>query len=145
MRTRLFATMGRCVAVLGVATAFGAGVPSIAQAAVPTCTGTNDPTCACTETVADFATYTTCTGTLSDFARYAVAVPVDWNGALILNSQPYVPPYITAALSPRNFVDPLTRRWVLGNGYALAASYSGSGWVVEQALEDQIETLDTFN
>lgn len=122
----------RCAAVLAVALGLALHGP---RAAYPQ---------TCTQTVTEFATFTTCTGTLSTGGRYTVRVPVDWNGTLVLSCQPYAPPGLV--VSPAfDYLDGLTRRWFMENGYAVAASFSGTGWVVEQGLNDHIETLDTFS
>src|SRR5262249_18932930 len=40
---------------------------------------------------------------------------------------------------------PVTAGWLLGHGYALAgSSYATTGWAIQQALPDQIATLDAF-
>src|SRR5204863_9678835 len=45
----------------------------------------------------------------------------------------------------RDVGDPVTRAWMLGHGYALAgSSYASTGWVIEHALPDQINTLNAF-
>src|ERR1035441_3234344 len=42
--------------------------------------------------------------------------------------------------------DPVTGAWLLGHGYALAgSSYATTGWAIQQALPDQISTLDLFD
>jgi pimeloyl-ACP methyl ester carboxylesterase len=42
--------------------------------------------------------------------------------------------------------DSTTGGWMLAHGYALAgSSYSGTGWAVQQALPDQIHTLNVFD
>ena len=88
-------------------------------------------------------TGTTLTGTLPDGATYLIQVPADWNGTLLLYSHGYVAP---GSPNPAEDVgDPLTGQWLLDHGYALAgSSYATTGWSVEQAIPDQIDTLDTF-
>jgi pimeloyl-ACP methyl ester carboxylesterase len=79
-----------------------------------------------------------------DGANYVIHVPTNWNGTLFLYShgyasrfQPKGPAYDAADIT--------TATWLLGHGYALAASsYSEQGWAVEQALHDQIALLDQF-
>ena len=42
--------------------------------------------------------------------------------------------------------DPITGGWLLAHGYALAgSSYASTGWAIQQALPDQIGTLDVFD
>ena len=86
---------------------------------------------------------TTLTGTLADGATYKIEVPADWNGTLVLYSHGYVAP--GSANPARDVGDPLTGQWLLGHGYALAgSSYATTGWAIQQAIPDQIATLDTF-
>jgi pimeloyl-ACP methyl ester carboxylesterase len=86
---------------------------------------------------------TTLTGTLADGAAYRIDVPADWNHTLVLYSHGYVAP---GSPNPAQDVgDPLTGQWLLDHGYALAgSSYATTGWAIEQAIPDQISTLDTF-
>jgi len=83
------------------------------------------------------------TGFLSDGAAYEIEIPVDWNGTLVLFSHGYVAPgFPNPALTA---ADPVTRQWLVGHGYSVAgSSYSSTGWAVEDAIGDQIETLDVF-
>ncbi|HEY3195175.1 MAG TPA: prolyl oligopeptidase family serine peptidase [Candidatus Dormibacteraeota bacterium] len=89
------------------------------------------------------ATVTPYTGTLSDGATYRLDVPSNWNGTLLLYSHGYVTPGSSnPALDVR---DAATGSFLLSAGYALAgSSYATTGWALEQAIPDQIETLDTF-
>jgi len=85
------------------------------------------------------------TGSLSDGATFLIECPAGpWNGTLYLYSHGYVAP---GQPNPAQDVgDPGTRAWMLANGYALAgSSYAGTGWAIQQALPDQIATLDTFD
>src|SRR5215218_8112386 len=76
-------------------------------------------------------------------AAYRIQVPEPWNGTLVLYSHGYVVP--GQPNPPYEASDPLTGAALLAQGYALAgSSYSGTGWVVEQALQDQIALLDLF-
>ena len=86
----------------------------------------------------------TLTGTLVDGATYKIEVPADWNGTLLLYSHGYVTP---GSPNPAQDVgDPLTGQWLLDHGYALAgSSYATTGWAIQQAIPDQISTLDTFS
>jgi pimeloyl-ACP methyl ester carboxylesterase len=86
---------------------------------------------------------TTYTGTLPDGATYLIQAPTDWNGTLVLYSHGYVTP---GSPNPaRDVGDPLTGQWLLSHGYALAgSSYATTGWAIQQAIPDQIATLNTF-
>ncbi len=86
----------------------------------------------------------TLTGTLPDGATYEIQVPAAWNGTLFLYSHGYVVP---GSANPATDVgDPITGAWMLDHGYALAgSSYSTTGWAVQQALPDQIDTLNLFD
>lgn len=86
----------------------------------------------------------TLTGTLPDGATFLVEVPANWNGTLLLYSHGYVVP---GSSNPAQDVgDPLTRFFLLSNGYALAgSSYASTGWALDQAFVDQIATLNRFN
>ena len=83
------------------------------------------------------------TGTLPDGATYVIDVPAKWNGTLLLYSHGYVTP---GSSNPALDVsDPITGGYMLAAGYALAgSSYASTGWAVEQAIPDQISTLDEF-
>jgi pimeloyl-ACP methyl ester carboxylesterase len=85
------------------------------------------------------------TGTLADGATYKIECPAGpWNGTLFLYSHGYVVP---GSPNPAQDVgDPVTGGWLLGHGYALAgSSYATTGWAIQQALPDQIGTLDAFD
>jgi len=76
-------------------------------------------------------------------AAYSVEVPARWNGTLFLYSHGYVAPGSAnpAAAAP----DAGIGEWMLGQGFALAASaYSSTGWAIEDALHDQVALLDWF-
>ncbi len=90
------------------------------------------------------AAATTLTGTFKDGATYKIEVPADWNGTLFLYSHGYVTP---GSANPATDVgDPVTGAWLLGHGYALAgSSYATTGWAIQQALPDQIHTLNVFD
>jgi len=83
------------------------------------------------------------TGTLADGATYVIDVPPLWNGTLLLYSHGYVTP---GSPNPAEDVgDPITGGFMLAAGYALAgSSYATTGWAVQQAIPDQIATLDAF-
>jgi pimeloyl-ACP methyl ester carboxylesterase len=82
-------------------------------------------------------------GKFSDGATYLIQVPSNWNGTLVLYSHGYVVPGFS---NPAEDVgDPITGAYLLANSYALGgSSYATTGWAIQQALPDQIETLDTF-
>jgi pimeloyl-ACP methyl ester carboxylesterase len=82
-------------------------------------------------------------GKFPDGATYLIQVPSNWNGTLVLYSHGYVVP---GDSNPAEDVgDPITGKYLLANGYALAgSSYATTGWAIRQALPDQIKVLDTF-
>jgi pimeloyl-ACP methyl ester carboxylesterase len=83
-------------------------------------------------------------GKLDDGAIYTIEVPPHWNGALFLYSHGYVTP--GSALAAADVGDPVTGGWLLSHGYALAgSSYATTGWAIQQALPDQISTLNVFD
>jgi pimeloyl-ACP methyl ester carboxylesterase len=90
------------------------------------------------------AATTTLTGTFKDGASYEIQVPASWNGTLFLYSHGYVTP---GSPNPATDVgDPVTGGWLLAHGYALAgSSYASTGWAIQQALPDQIHTLNVFD
>ena len=103
---------------------------NVAWAAPPTCGNSGSPQ--------------KVTGTLTDGATWEIECPTgSWNGTLFLYSHGYVSP---GALNlARDASDANTAAWLLGNGYAIAgSSYATTGWAVQQALPDQIATLDKF-
>ncbi len=83
------------------------------------------------------------TGKLPDGASYKIEAPAKWNGTLFLYSHGYVAP---GSSNPATDVgDAITGGWLLGHGYALAgSSYATTGWAIQQALPDQMGTLDVF-
>jgi hypothetical protein len=82
-------------------------------------------------------------GVLPSGATYVFDVPSPWNGTVLLYSHGYTP---RGAPNPaRNAPADATRDVLLADGYALiGSSYADTGWVLEQALPDQIATLDVF-
>jgi len=76
-------------------------------------------------------------------AAYSVEVPANWNGTLFLYSHGYVAP---GAANPASAApDAGIGDWMLGQGFALAASaYSSTGWAIADALRDQMALLDWF-
>src|SRR5271167_4143800 len=83
-------------------------------------------------------------GKFPDGATYLIQVPANWNGTLVLYSHGYV---IPGSANPALDVgDPLTGAWMLTNGYALAgSSYATTGWAIQQAIPDQLSTLNAFD
>jgi pimeloyl-ACP methyl ester carboxylesterase len=118
------------VAVVVVIVAAGTGVAWPASASGGHCGGSGS--------------VSTRTGTLADGALYKLQCPADrWNGTLFLYSHAYAPP--GSANPAQDAGDRLTGGWLLGHGFALAgSSYSRPGWAVQQALPDQVGTLDAF-
>lgn len=82
------------------------------------------------------------TGTLPNGATYVIDVPDAWNGTLLLYSHGYARgPANPAQNAPGEAVKPL----LLAKGYALAgSSYAKPGWALEEAVPDQLATLDAF-
>ena len=75
-------------------------------------------------------------------APYQIDLPVRWNHTLIIWSHGYEPgPY-----PPRvDDIEPVTRGWLLANGYAIAGSgFSSTGWAVADAYRDQAALLGLF-
>ena len=81
------------------------------------------------------------TGRLSG-APYQIDLPVRWNHTLIVWSHGYEP----SPPGPRvDEIEPVTRRWLLANGYAIAGSgFSSTGWAVADAYRDQAALLGLF-
>jgi hypothetical protein len=126
--------MGRTKRLAGMALAAGlviGGLTASTASAAASCGGSGS--------------VTTSTGTLSDGAKYELQCPAGaWNGTLFLYSHGYVVP--GAANPAQDVGDPVTGAWLLGHGYALAgSSYATTGWAIQQALPDQISTLNVFD
>jgi pimeloyl-ACP methyl ester carboxylesterase len=83
-------------------------------------------------------------GSFQDGATYLIEVPAQWNQTLFLYSHGYVTP---GGNNPAQDVgDPVTGGWLLSHGYAIAgSSYATTGWAIQQALPDQIATMDLFS
>ena len=81
-------------------------------------------------------------GTLANGASYLFDVPARWNGTVLLFSRGYSPgPKLIAA----NSMGPNSKQWLLLKGYALVgSSFSKGGWSVEEAIPDNLATLDVF-
>jgi pimeloyl-ACP methyl ester carboxylesterase len=121
------------VAAVGFSAALvaaGLAWPAAGLAASQTCGGTGS--------------VTTVTGTLADGAAFLIQCPKGtWNGTLFLYSHGYVVPGTNNPA--RDVGDPVTGAWMLNHGFALAgSSYATTGWAIQQALPDQIATLNTF-
>jgi pimeloyl-ACP methyl ester carboxylesterase len=100
---------------------------------------------AASQTCGGTGSVTTVNGNLADGAAFKIQCPAGtWNGTLFLYSHGYVVP---GSSNPAADVgDPVTGAWLLSNGFALAgSSYATTGWAIQQALPDQIGTLDTFD
>jgi pimeloyl-ACP methyl ester carboxylesterase len=103
------------------------------------------PVFASAQTCGGSGTVTTLNGALPDGATYLMQCPAGaWNGTLFLYSHGYVTP---GSANPAEDVgDPVTGAWMLSHGYALAgSSYASTGWAIQQALPDQISTLNVFD
>jgi pimeloyl-ACP methyl ester carboxylesterase len=88
---------------------------------------------------------TTLKGALVDGAAYEIQCPNGtWNGTLFLYSHGYVVP--GSANPAQDVGDPITGAYLLGHGYALAgSSYATTGWAIQQALPDQVNTVNVFD
>ncbi len=87
---------------------------------------------------------TTVTGTLTDGAQYELQCPPGWNGTLFLYSHGYVATRRQEPGPGRRRPD--HRRLPARHGYALAgSSYATTGWAIQQALPDQVNTLNAFD
>src|SRR5256885_3208306 len=90
------------------------------------------------------ASVNTQTGTLADGASWLIEVPAPWNGTLLLYSHGYVVP--GSSNPARDVGDAGTRAFLLANGFALAgSSYAHTGWALQEAIPDQLATLDIFD
>jgi pimeloyl-ACP methyl ester carboxylesterase len=81
-------------------------------------------------------------GSLPNGARYAFDVPPDWNGTVLLFSRGYS---AGPAAGPVRNSARGEKELLLARGFALAASgFSKAGWALEEAVPDQLATLDAF-
>jgi pimeloyl-ACP methyl ester carboxylesterase len=118
----------------------------IAACAMPLAVGVGPatPALAASQPGSCATTARTLTGTLADGATYEIQVPANWNCTLFLYSHGYVTP--GSANPAQDAGDPVTGDWLLSHGYALAgSSYATTGWAIQQALPDQVSTLDVFD
>lgn len=93
--------------------------------------------------VADEAGSTRAEGVLPDGrATWIADVPREWDGTLVL----YGHGYNGAPSNPAtNAPDPTTAQALLDRGYAIAgSSYERSGWTLDTAAQDQLETVAAF-
>ncbi len=81
--------------------------------------------------------------TYTNGSTYLIEKPDNWNGTLLLYSHGYKNP--GSSNGPEDVGDPYTGAYLLQQGYALAGSYYGTGWALEQAFPSQIAVLDWFN
>ncbi len=123
---RRYPVIAACAALLAIS--LGPAAPALA--------GNQPASCA--------TTARTLTGSFTDGATYEIQVPANWNCTLFLYSHGYVVP---GSPNPAADVgDPVTGAWMLSHGYALAgSSYATTGWAIQQALPDQISTLNVFD
>jgi pimeloyl-ACP methyl ester carboxylesterase len=98
---------------------------------------------AATALPAQAATGTHLEGQLPSGATYSMDVPAGWNGTVLLYSHGYRPAGVPNPA--QNSPDSGTRDKLLAEGYALiGSSYATGGWVVTDAVPDQLATLDVF-
>lgn len=80
-------------------------------------------------------------GRLASGAAYVIDVPAAWNGSLLLYSHGYA----RGPDNPARNAAGKEKEDLLARGYALAgSSYARTGWAVEEAVPDQLATLDVF-
>ncbi|MGI5186686.1 alpha/beta hydrolase family protein [Promicromonospora sp. CA-289599] len=85
------------------------------------------------------------TGTLRSGATYVMDVPEQWNGTVLLFSHGINPAGLGNPNPARNAVGNGDAQALLSRGYALiGSSYADHGWVIQDAVPDQIATLATF-
>ena len=83
--------------------------------------------------------------TFADGATYRIEVPTNWNGTLLLYSHGYNAPGDENPATDGDSELVALRPTLFSRGYALAgSSYAGTGYAVEEALRDQMATLDEF-
>ncbi|MGI8329275.1 DUF6351 family protein [Actinomadura scrupuli] len=82
-------------------------------------------------------------GTLPDGATYLIEKPATWNGTVLLFSHGYT--MLGLPNPARNAPGTVEHDRLLARGYALiGSSYARNGWAAQEAVPDQLATLDTF-
>ncbi|GAA1763899.1 alpha/beta hydrolase [Kocuria aegyptia] len=127
-RTALVPAAALAVALATAAALPAAAAPTTLVAASP---GTSAP-----------AATTVATGTLDNGAAWQAEVPADWNGKVVLFAHGFRPgpanPAWDAGFDP-------TAQELIRRGYAVASSsYATTGWALETAVQDQLDTLAAF-
>ena len=85
---------------------------------------------------------TVATGTIANGATWRAEVPADWNGKLVLFAHGFRPGPANPAWD--NSFAP-TASELIKRGYAVASSsYAATGWALETAAQDQLDTLAAF-
>ncbi|GAA2824203.1 alpha/beta hydrolase family protein [Crossiella cryophila] len=85
------------------------------------------------------------TGSLRSGATYVMDVPQRWNGTVLLFSHGINPAGLGIPNPSKNAVGNGDAQVLLSRGYALiGSSYADHGWVIQDAVPDQIATLATF-
>ena len=125
-----------------IAIATSVAVPSVANAAEPTC--------------ATAAGVTQCQGVSASGAQYAFSAPANFNGTVYLWSHGYRYPVDLPAAIPVvggykvvNIPEPAPStdiaKALLGSGYGIVGSgYAKQGWAPEEAVKDQLDALAAF-
>jgi pimeloyl-ACP methyl ester carboxylesterase len=85
-------------------------------------------------------------GSVDDgLTAWVADVPADWNGTVLLYGHGYRPSFAGIPQTAEDAPDDVTRQALLDRGYALVgSSYERSGWTLDTAAEDQLQTLDAF-
>lgn len=95
-----------------------------------------------TNTDAQQAPPTVATGTLDNGATWRAEVPADWNGKLVLFAHGFRGGTDNPAWD-KGFAP--TAAELIKRGYAVASSsYSETGWALETAAQDQLDTMAAF-
>ncbi|WP_424347763.1 alpha/beta hydrolase family protein [Kocuria sp. CH-021] len=123
-----------------LATAAGA-LPAVAAPSAAASSAAASSAAAAPAAVAQAPT-TVATGTLDNGAAWQAEVPAGWNGKVVLFAHGFRPgpanPAWDAGFAP-------TAQELIGRGYAVASSsYAGTGWALETAVQDQLDTLAAF-
>lgn len=136
-RSRRTALVPATALVVALATAGGALPAAAAPAALVPVTSTTAGGSADAP-----APTTVATGTLANGASWQAEVPADWNGKVLLFAHGFRPgpanPAWDAGFDP-------TAQELIRRGYAVASSsYAETGWALETAVQDQLDTLAAF-